>query len=261
MVELPGILLVLCFVHLHSLPHLYLVSYSSFLLFSPVFSCALELLQFLISFFLSSSISTLPSFFSLQSSIFRACLIKRNGFLCSTLLPYTPKLQGSRPTSLHGTVFVLWEHQGTDHQANNYMTRANLFLLTEGLLDGAMLTWISSLTSELQCMCSHCGSCSNSLSICNSELESGKIHSQYFCIFTTNPTQHAHQNRGSEILMLVFGSVGPSLLSCFLKFLLDLLAGIFQHWTERIARIPPRELQFSSSSFWDVNCINPYLGW
>lgn len=133
------------------------------------------------------------------------------------------------------------------------------------LLDGIMPTWISSLTSELQCMCSHCGRCSNRLSICNSEMGSGKINGQYFCIFTPNATQRAHQNRGSEILMLIFGSGVPSLLSCLLKFLLlDLLDGIFQHWTEKIARIPPRELQFSSSSFWDLiclNCIDPYLGW
>lgn len=152
--------------------------------------------------------------------------------LYSTFVPFTSRLQRSRPPSPGRAVFVLWAPQGTGHQAT---------VLLEQTCSYHSQRWFAgrynpSLNQQLEFRASvHVFSllkawCSNWLSSCDSEMERGKRHSQYFRIFTPNVTQRAPQNRGREILMLVFGGGCLPLLSCLPKFLLlDLLDGIFQY--------------------------------
>lgn len=157
------------------LPHLYLVSCSAFSPFLLYLLCpkASPVFQLLLPFF---SCIYCPSIFNGQEK----------KLLYSTLLPYTCRLQRSRPTSPGGAVFVLWAWQGTGCQVT---------LLLEQTCSYRSQRWVigechPSLNQQLDFRASVYvfsllkAWCSNKLSSCNSEMGRGKWHHQYFCLST-----------------------------------------------------------------------------
>lgn len=218
LVKFPGILLVLCFILLHCLPAPFALGLLLHLFsFPPLFSLVPESFS---SFSAPSSFLQLSLLFLyIQPLIFRAYLMNRKNCCMPHFSLVYP---GCRDASPHPLVELCLccghsKEQGRQvtallEQTCSYRSQRRFVGWCDPSLnqqpDFRASVHVFSLLKAW---------CSNRLSSCNCEMGRGKGHGQYFCIFTPNVTQRAHQNRGSKILMLCwYLGVGfhPSFPAC-----------------------------------------------